>query len=250
MPIQSSFHTDVSAVKAEIFPLLGLADSIPGVFSGEWFGSGTYLEKRSPIDGTFLARIARATSEDYQRAVAEAQRAFLTWRVIPAPQRGEVVRRLGNRLRELKIPLARLVSLEVGKILAEGEGEVQEMIDISDFANGLSRQLYGLTIASERSHHRMLEQWHPLGLVGVISAFNFPVAPALRSLSKFVANPVSTLHFGVWWSAVRRSAVGWRKIRESRWSPRLVQPEWGERFRSRWRTGWAARFWNSGGITP
>src|ERR1700726_4045967 len=176
MPIQSSFHPDVSAVKAEIFPLLGLADSIPGVFSGEWFGSGTYLEKRSPIDGTFLARIARATSEDYQRAVAEAQRAFLTWRVIPAPQRGEVVRRLGNRLRELKIPLARLVSLEVGKILAEGEGEVQEMIDISDFAKGLSRQLYGLTIASERSNHRMLEQWHPLGLVGVISAFNFPVA--------------------------------------------------------------------------
>ncbi|MEA3206541.1 MAG: aldehyde dehydrogenase, partial [Verrucomicrobiota bacterium] len=116
MPIQSSFHTDVSAVKAEIFPLLGLADSIPGVFSGEWFGSGTYLEKRSPIDGTFLARIARATSEDYQRAVAEAQRAFLTWRAIPAPQRGEVVRRLGGRLRELKIPLARLVSLEVGKI--------------------------------------------------------------------------------------------------------------------------------------
>ena len=176
MPIQSSFHTDVSAVKAEIFPLLGLADSIPGVFSGEWFGSGTYLEKRSPIDGTFLARIAQATSEDYQRAVAEAQRAFLTWRAIPAPQRGEVVRRLGGRLRELKIPLARLVSLEVGKILTEGEGEVQEMIDISDFANGLSRQLYGLTIASERSNHRMLEQWHPLGLVGVISAFNFPVA--------------------------------------------------------------------------
>src|ERR1700675_1390432 len=176
MPIQSSFHTDVSAVKAEIFPLLGLADSIPGVFSGEWFGSGTYLKKRSPIDGTFLARIAQATSEDYQRAVAEAQRAFLTWRAIPAPQRGGVVRRLGDRLRELKIPLARLVSLEAGKILAEGEGEVQEMIDISDFANGLSRQLYGLTIASERSNHRMLEQWHPLGLVGVISAFNFPVA--------------------------------------------------------------------------
>src|SRR3984957_8082898 len=176
MPIQSSFHPDVSAVKAEIFPLLGLADSIPGVFSGEWFGSGTYLEKRSPIDGTFLARIAQATSEDYQRVVAAAQRAFLTWRTIPAPQRGEAVRRLGNRLRELKIPLARLVSLEVGKILAEGEGEVQEMIDISDFANGLSRQLYGFTIASERSNHRMLEQWHPLGLVGIISAFNFPVA--------------------------------------------------------------------------
>ena len=136
----------------------------------------TCLEKRSPIDGTFLARIAQATQEDYERAVAGAQRAFLTWRTTPAPKRGEVVRRLGERLRELKAPLGRLVSLEAGKILAEGEGEVQEMIDICDFANGLSRQLYGLTIASERANHRMLEQWHPLGLVGIISAFNFPVA--------------------------------------------------------------------------
>jgi aldehyde dehydrogenase (NAD+) len=156
--------------------LLGLADSLPGVFSGEWFGGGIYLEKRSPIDGTLLARIAQATREDYERAAAGAQRAFLTWRTTPAPKRGEVVRRLGERLRELKAPLSRLVSLEAGKILAEGEGEVQEMIDICDFANGLSRQLYGLTIASERPNHRMLEQWHPLGLIGVISAFNFPVA--------------------------------------------------------------------------
>ena len=176
MLIQSSSFTTVGSVKAEIFPLLGLTDSLPGAFSGEWFGSGTYIEKRSPIDGTFLARIAQATAEDYERAIAGAQRAFLDWRTTPAPKRGEVVRRLSVRLRELKIPLGRLVSLEAGKILAEGEGEVQEMIDVSDFANGLSRQLYGLTIASERENHRMLEQWHPLGLVGIISAFNFPVA--------------------------------------------------------------------------
>jgi L-aminoadipate-semialdehyde dehydrogenase len=174
--MQTSFRPDAGSVKSEIFPLLGLTDSLPGVFSGEWFGSGPYLEKRSPIDGTFLARIAQATREDYERAAAAARRAFLTWRTTPAPKRGEVVRRLSERFRELKVPLGRLVSLEAGKILAEGEGEVQEMIDICDFANGLSRQLYGLTIASERANHRMLEQWHPLGLVGIISAFNFPVA--------------------------------------------------------------------------
>jgi L-aminoadipate-semialdehyde dehydrogenase len=176
MRIQASLQTDVNSVKSEIFPVLGLTDSLPGVFSEEWFGNGPDLEKRSPIDGSFLARIAQATREDYERAVAGAQRAFLTWRTIPAPKRGELVRRLSERLRELKVPLGRLVSLETGKILAEGEGEVQEMIDICDFANGLSRQLYGLTIASERENHRMFEQWHPLGLVGIISAFNFPVA--------------------------------------------------------------------------
>jgi aldehyde dehydrogenase (NAD+) len=174
--IRSSVHTDVSAARSEIFPLLGLTDSLPGAFSGEWFGSGLVLEKRSPIDGTFLACITQTTPEDYERAAAGAQRAFLTWRTTPAPKRGELIRKLGERLRELKAPLGRLVSLEAGKILAEGEGEVQEMIDICDFANGLSRQLYGLTIASERANHRMLEQWHPLGLIGVISAFNFPVA--------------------------------------------------------------------------
>jgi len=153
MQIPSSVvHSDVGSVKSEIFPLLGLTDSHPGVFSGEWFGSGAYLEKRSAIDGTFLARIAQATREDYERAAANAQRAFLTWRTTPAPKRGEIVRRLGERLRELKAPLGRLVSLETGKILAEGEGEVQEMIDICDFANGLSRKLYGLTIASERAN--------------------------------------------------------------------------------------------------
>jgi aldehyde dehydrogenase (NAD+) len=167
---------NVSSVKSEIFPFLGLTERLPGVFSGEWFGNGDILQKRSPIDGTLLASVSQATPEDYGRAVAGAQRAFVNWRTVPAPQRGELVRRLGAQLRELKAPLARLVSLEAGKILAEGEGEVQEMIDICDFANGLSRQLYGLTIASERTNHRMLETWHPLGMVGIITAFNFPVA--------------------------------------------------------------------------
>jgi len=166
----------VRSVKSEIFPLLGLTEKLSGVFSGEWFGSGDLLEKRSPIDGTLLARVWQATPVDYDRVVAGAQQAFLTWRTVPAPQRGELVRRLGARLRETKAPLGRLVSLETGKILSEGEGEVQEMIDICDFAHGLSRQLYGLTIASERADHRMLETWHPLGLVGMITAFNFPVA--------------------------------------------------------------------------
>jgi aldehyde dehydrogenase (NAD+) len=178
MPIRSEFlsEVDVHSSKSEVFALLGLEDTLPGAFSGEWFGGGPYLEKRSPIDGTLLARIAQATSEDYERAAARARRAFLTWRATPAPKRGEVVRKLSERLRALKAPLGRLVSLETGKILSEGEGEVQEMIDICDFAIGLSRQLYGLTIASERPNHRMFEQWHPLGLVGIISAFNFPVA--------------------------------------------------------------------------
>jgi L-aminoadipate-semialdehyde dehydrogenase len=168
--------SSVKDLKSEIYPLLGLAESESGVFAGEWFGSGPPLEKRSPIDGTLLARIAQATREDYDRAARAAQRAFLGWRTTPAPKRGEVVRRLGERLRELKAALGSLVSLEVGKIIAEGEGEVQEMIDICDFANGQSRQLYGLIIASERANHRMLEQWQPLGLIGIISAFNFPVA--------------------------------------------------------------------------
>jgi aldehyde dehydrogenase (NAD+) len=167
---------DVGAVKAEIFPQLGLKESNPGVFAGEWIGAGSWIEKRSPIDGTFLGRIASANREDYERAANAARSAAKAWSGVPAPKRGEIVRRFAARLRQLKRPLGSLVSLEVGKILAEGEGEVQEMIDVCDFANGLSRQLYGLTIASERPNHRMLEHWHPLGLIGIISAFNFPAA--------------------------------------------------------------------------
>lgn len=173
-----SAKNSVFTVAKAIFPKLGLSQKSlnPGVFAGTWGGTGAVLEKRSPIDGSLLGRVRQASPADYERAATAAQRAFLAWREVPAPKRGEVVRQLGVALRELKVPLGRLVSLEAGKILAEGEGEVQEMIDICDFATGLSRQLHGLTIATERPGHRMMEQWHPLGVVGIISAFNFPVA--------------------------------------------------------------------------
>src|SRR5207248_2793924 len=127
-------------------------------------------------DGTKLASVHTVSDEDYQTTISRAQEAFGKWRVTPGPVRGDTVRRLGNALRELKYELGQLVTLETGKIIAEGEGEVQEMIDICDLAVGQSRMLYGLTIQSERPSHRLMEQWHPLGLVAVISAFNFPVA--------------------------------------------------------------------------
>ena len=135
---------------------------------------GGLLQSRSPIDGGLLGSVAEA--ENVGEVCETAQAAFLKWRNVPAPRRGELVRLLGEELRAAKGPLAQLVTLECGKIVQEGLGEVQEMIDICDFAVGLSRQLYGLTIASERPNHRMMEQWHPLGPVGVITAFNFPVA--------------------------------------------------------------------------
>jgi aldehyde dehydrogenase (NAD+) len=134
------------------------------------------LESRSPIDAQRIGSVPEATAADVEAACAHAHDAFLQWRLMPAPRRGELVRLIGEELRAAKEPLARLVTLEAGKIVSEGLGEVQEMIDICDFAVGLSRQLYGLTIASERPSHRMIEQWHPLGVVGVITAFNFPVA--------------------------------------------------------------------------
>jgi aldehyde dehydrogenase (NAD+) len=134
------------------------------------------IEARSPIDGALMGRVAGAGAEAMSAAVDRAHTAFLAWRAVPAPRRGELVRLFGEELRANKAALAALVTLEAGKVTSEGEGEVQEMIDICDFAVGLSRQLHGLTIASERPGHRMMEQWHPLGVVGVISAFNFPVA--------------------------------------------------------------------------
>ncbi len=137
---------------------------------------GGSLESRSPIDGGVIGSVSEANDADVTAACELAYAAFLTWRTVPAPRRGELVRLIGEELRAAKEPLARLVTLEAGKIVQEGLGEVQEMIDICDYAVGLSRQLYGLTIASERSNHRMIEQWHPLGAVGVITAFNFPVA--------------------------------------------------------------------------
>jgi aldehyde dehydrogenase (NAD+) len=160
----------------DILRKLGIDEVNPGGFDGEWLGSGDKLDSISPIDGKVLASVRQLNESEYDRVVSRAQQAFLKWRTTPAPVRGETVRQLGNALREHKKDLGALVTLEMGKIRAEGEGEVQEMIDICDFAVGLSRQLYGLTIPSERPGHRMCEQWHPLGVVGVISAFNFPVA--------------------------------------------------------------------------
>jgi L-aminoadipate-semialdehyde dehydrogenase len=155
---------------------LGLNDVNEGVFDGEWRGAGARIDKISPIDGQRLASVRTASDDDYQKAITRAQEAFLKWRATPGPVRGETVRRLGNALRDLKHEIGQLVTLETGKIIAEGEGEVQEMIDICDLAVGQSRMLYGLTIQSERPSHRLMEQWHPLGIVAVITAFNFPVA--------------------------------------------------------------------------
>src|SRR6201984_1527952 len=155
---------------------LGLTDDNTGVFDGEWRGSGAKIDKISPTAGRRLAGVRTASADDYSKAITRAQEAFLKWRATPGPVRGDTVRRLGNALREFKADLGQLVTLETGKIIAEGEGEVQEMIDICDFAVGQSRMLYGLTIQSERPSHRLMEQWHPLGVVAVITAFNFPVA--------------------------------------------------------------------------
>lgn len=137
---------------------------------------GRKLISYNPTTGEEIASVIQLTNQTYHQLASQAHKSFLTWRELPAPKRGQVVRELGDALREFKDPLGDLVSLEMGKIKAEGHGEVQEMIDICDFAVGLSRQLYGLTMHSERPGHRMYEQWHPLGVVGVITAFNFPVA--------------------------------------------------------------------------
>ena len=155
---------------------LGIRDQNPGVFCGEWRGGGAKIDKISPVDGVRLASVLTASDADYDSAISRAQEAFSEWRVTPGPVRGETVRKLGNALRDAKHELGQLVTMESGKIVAEGEGEVQEMIDICDLAVGQSRMLYGLTIQSERPNHRLMEQWHPLGVVAVISAFNFPVA--------------------------------------------------------------------------
>ncbi|MEE8477459.1 MAG: aldehyde dehydrogenase family protein [Gemmatimonadales bacterium] len=168
--------TATASPSTDILKSLGITDVNPGGFGGEWIGSGPDLEVTSPADGSRIATVKQVTEEEYDQIVDRAHRAFLHWRTVPAPRRGEIVRQLGNKLREKKRELGALVTLEMGKITAEGEGEVQEMIDVCDFATGLSRQLYGLTMPSERQDHRMMEQWHPLGVVGVISAFNFPVA--------------------------------------------------------------------------
>mgnify|MGYP001431946216 CR=1 FL=1 len=156
---------------------LGIEGVNPGTSTGtQHFESKEIISSYTPVDGKKIANVSLTTKDQYEEVVAKAQEAFQVWKNIPAPRRGEIVRQIGDKLREYKEPLGKLVTYEMGKINQEGLGEVQEMIDICDFAVGLSRQLYGLTMHSERPQHRMYEQWHPLGIVGIISAFNFPVA--------------------------------------------------------------------------
>jgi len=158
---------------------LGIKEENFGASTGlEWFETrdAGVLNIKSPADGKPIAKVYQCSEADYDKVVAKSHEAFLQWRKVPAPKRGEIVRQIGNKLREYKEPLGRLVSYEMGKSLQEGLGEVQEMIDICDFAVGQSRQLYGFTMHSERVNHRMYDQYHPLGVVGTISAFNFPVA--------------------------------------------------------------------------
>ena len=161
---------DVQQVLAE----LGIEEVNSGAYAGGWIEThGSELKSINPATGETIATIVRANGDDYEKVAASSVETFERWRMLPAPQRGEYVRQIGNALREKKDALGALVTIEMGKILPEGGGEVQEMIDIADFAVGLSRQLYGLTMASERPLHRMYEQWHPLGPVGSITSFNF-----------------------------------------------------------------------------
>jgi aldehyde dehydrogenase (NAD+) len=162
----------------ELLEGLGIGSTNSGVSWGDWVPkpSGGELVSVNPTTGEPLATVLQASEDDYEKLVQTAQKNFLTWRMTPAPKRGEIVRQLGEALRKKKDELGALVSLEMGKIRPEGEGEVQEAIDMADFAVGLSRQLYGLTMMSERPQHKMYEQWHPLGTIGIVTAFNFPVA--------------------------------------------------------------------------
>ncbi len=161
----------------QILRALGLEEVNPGAYAAGWMDTGgDLLTSYDPATGEAIASVKQATVEDYEKVVSNSAEVFKEWRMLPAPARGEYIRKLGNALREYKDPLGSLVAYEMGKIKPEGDGEVQEMIDVADFAVGLSRQLYGLTMGSERPRHRMYEQWHPLGPVGVITSFNFPIA--------------------------------------------------------------------------
>ncbi len=161
----------------EVLATFGIEGEMSGVYAGGWLkGNGPTIASIDPTTEEVIGTVREADAADYEAVINVAQETFKEWRMLPAPERGQYVRLIGDALRKYKEPLGALVSMETGKVRAEGEGEVQEMIDIADFAVGLSRQLYGLTIASERPRHRMYEQWHPLGPVGIITSFNFPVA--------------------------------------------------------------------------
>ncbi|MDD5206336.1 MAG: aldehyde dehydrogenase family protein [Desulfobacterales bacterium] len=202
-----------------ILDSLGLTGELSGAGGGSWFDCrGEVLESISPIDGKVIGKIRCADRDDYERVASQAVEAFRVWRMVPAPKRGEIARQLGKALRTRRAALGALVTLEMGKIRAEGEGEVQEMIDISDLAVGQSRMLYGLTMHSERPGHRMYEQWHPLGPIGVITTFNFPVAVwAWNAMLALVAgDPV------IWkpssktpLSAVAVMQVAWQVLKEN-----------------------------------
>ena len=171
-------HQDPHGIQ-DVLRQLGVQADNAAYSTGRAWGGADNADRRvinAPADGRRMASVAFATTDDYNTVVKKAEEAFKTWRLVPAPKRGEIVRQIGNKLREFKEPLGKLVSAEMGKILQEGLGEVQEMIDICDFAVGLSRQLHGFTMHSERPAHRMYDQYQPLGIVGIISAFNFPVA--------------------------------------------------------------------------
>lgn len=163
---------------AELLEKFGIHQAHSGVFAGDWITKpgGPEFDSLNPSDGKVIASVMCASSKNYEQVMAKAEEGFKKWRGVPAPKRGEIIREVGIALRKHKKDLGLLITLETGKILSEGQGEVQEMIDMCDFATGLSRQLHGLTIASERKDHRLFEQWHPLGVVGIISAFNFPAA--------------------------------------------------------------------------
>ncbi len=179
--------TNSSIEVSTVLERLGVEEVNSGACGRDWIAQpgGGELASVNPSDGSMIARVKMASAEDYDRVVEEAAEVFREWRMFPAPKRGLIIREISDELRRYKDDLGALVTIEMGKILAEGKGEVQEMIDIGDFAVGLSRQLYGYTMQSERPAHRMYEQWHPLGVVGVISAFNFPVA--VWSWNAFIA---------------------------------------------------------------
>ena len=181
-------------IDANFLKDLGIGKSNSGTCDGvNWFSlDSTERHILSPVDGNLIASVFETDEKSYDKLIDNSKKAFKKWRKVPAPKRGDIVRQIGNELRLNKDSLGKLVSYEMGKSLQEGLGEVQEMIDICDFAVGLSRQLYGLTMHSERKNHRMYEQWHPIGIVGIISAFNFPVA--VWSWNAMIAMVLSLIH--------------------------------------------------------
>ncbi|NQT25778.1 aldehyde dehydrogenase family protein [candidate division KSB1 bacterium] len=197
-----------------VLKALNLNSENPGVSDGEsWFGTGKTIDSISPINGQVIAKVMQGSPEDYERLIPKMEEAFCVWRSVPAPKRGEIVRQLGHALRDKKDALGKLVTIEMGKSIQEGWGEVQEMIDICDLAVGQSRMLYGVQTHSERPNHRMYEQWHPLGIVGIISAFNFPVAVWAWNLAiALIAGDVCLWKPA---SAVPLTAIACQKIFES-----------------------------------